>query len=90
MSYQYFRRRHPEWPKRLGDAMGRQVELRNEITTRGGDVFKAGTLMEITSTHRGKLALQKVGAKSLMERGTYIRQVWLSDVRLLPATGGRG
>lgn len=89
MSYRYFRRRNPDWPERLGDVMWRHVELKKEIQTRGGDVFKAGTLMVIQSTHRGKLSLQLAGTTDLMKRGTYIRQVWLSDVRLMPETVGR-
>ncbi len=86
MSYRYFRSKHRNWPARLGEVLGRKVELRKEIQTRGGEVFRAGTVMVVDSTHRGKLTLHVDGMQpDYGKRGVMIRQVWLSDVKLLPA-----
>lgn len=78
MSYRYWQKLHPEWPKRLGDVLGGFVRLIRTIETRGGEVFRKGTVMKVTSTHRGKLTLEM---KS--DRLRWIRQVFTGDVELV-------
>lgn len=55
--YDYFRKRHPEWPKYLRDAVGRCVRLKYEMETRGGTKFEEGEVLSIYQTWRGKLSL---------------------------------
>lgn len=57
MDYKYFRRRNPEWPKRMSDAVGRRVRLKCDTVTRGGTEFHEGEELFITSTWRGHLSL---------------------------------
>jgi hypothetical protein len=47
----------PNRPKLYRDMVGRRVRLIREITTRGGNVFPAGTEMKVYSTWRGALNL---------------------------------
>lgn len=83
MSYRYFRKAHQNWPKLLGDAVGRFVRLKKDIETRGGMKFPRGRVMEIVSVYRGKLMLRWWKNSSMV-----IRQVWLSDVSLMRARKG--
>ena len=78
MSYRYWQKLHPEWPKRLGDVNGGVVQLIRSIETRGGETFRKGTIMNVTSIHRGKLTLEM---KSKASR--WIRQVLPADVQIL-------
>jgi len=81
--YSLFRKKYPNWPKKLREAMGRKVSLVRNIETIGGEKFEAGLVMSIESVHRGALSLRTVGVP-YGASGSWIRKVALRDVRLLP------
>lgn len=78
MSYRYWQKKNPEWPKKISEAKGRKVRLVTQLQTKGGEVFSEGLVMTIESTYRGRLMLRHL----IDERGV-IRKVDLSDVKLL-------
>lgn len=78
MSYRYWQKKHPEWPKKIREANGRKVQLVTQLQTKGGEVFSEGLVMRIGSTYRGRLMLQH-----LTDERAVIRKVELFDVKLL-------
>lgn len=40
------------------DVVGKRARLLHDITTRGGTTFKAGTILDVCSTHQGKFHLR--------------------------------
>lgn len=79
MSYRYWQKKHPDWPKKISEANGRKVQLIKQLETKGGDVFSEGLVMTIESTYRGRLML-----RHLTDQRAVIRKVDLFDVKLLP------
>lgn len=65
------------WPKLKRDWKGRRVKLLRTVSNRGGQVFRAGRVMEVQGFYRG-LAL-----KGLRSR-TIITRVPVKWVELLP------
>ena len=66
----------------LRELKGRRVVLAKEIMNRGGDVFPAGTIMEINDKWKG-WGLQEVGSRR------YIRCVDEESFSILPISDGR-
>lgn len=83
MSYVYYQKTHPEWPKKLRDALHRKVEVKRALQTKSGNKFQVGLVMTIESVHRGFVTLRTHGVP-YGAPGSWIRRVHLSDVRLLP------
>ena len=79
MSYRYFQKKNPSWPKRIREAVGKKVRLKQQIETRGGEVFSEGLLMRITHTYRGGFTLEH-----LADRRGVIRRVPPSDLEIVP------
>ena len=79
MSYRYWLKTHPTWPKKLGDLEGKKVRLVRQIETRGGEVFSEGLVMRVESVWRGSLMLQH-----LTDSRAIIRRVPLRDVNPIP------
>jgi hypothetical protein len=77
MLYRYWLQRHPNWPAKLRDLDGQQVRLVREIKTRGGDVYRQGDVMTVSSTYRGRLVLRKSPDGPICIRGVYLRDVEL-------------
>ena len=86
-TYREFQRKYKHWPKLMADLVGRHVYMKREITTRGGDTFGVGTIMEVSSVSRGMLHLYEVGDVRPVNLKRGIRQVWKTDVGLLPEKG---
>lgn len=82
MSYQNFRKSHPEWPKKMNDLIGRKVKLLREHSNRGGDIFEKGETMDVSYVTHGNINLKRLKKSN----GTYdgIRGVRCRDVELLP------
>lgn len=78
MSYRYWQKKHPEWPKKIADVKGRTVRLLCNLETRGGQTFSEGLLMRVDGVYRGRLYLCH-----LTDPRAVIRQVDVSDVKLL-------
>lgn len=76
MSYRERRKNNPDWPKRLGDWVGRNVTLTMQIRSNGGTVMEAGSTARVASTTCGKLHLRQPGI-------AYISAVDLSSVDLI-------
>lgn len=57
MLYKYFQKDNPAWPKKLRDVVGRRVRLKNDMKTKGGRLFPAGTEMFVVHAYRGGLSL---------------------------------
>lgn len=53
------------------DYVGRIVVLQRDVTTKGGTTYKAGTRMNVSSTHRGKFELELVTptGKTMIKNG---------------------
>jgi hypothetical protein len=79
MSYRYFQKKNPSWPKKIGDVVGKKVRLKRQIETRGGEVFSEGLIMRAAHTHRGGFTLEH-----LTDSRATIRQVPPSDLEIVP------
>ena len=79
MSYRYFQKKNPSWPKKIKDAVGKKVRLKRQIQTNGGEVFSEGLLMRTAHTHRGTFTLEH-----LTDNRAVIRQVPPSDLEIVP------
>ena len=80
MEYRDFQRKHPEWPKRLGDVDGRHARMRFETENGRGVIFLKGDEVEIRGSYRGQLELRR-GSDT-------ITRVGLGMVELLPKGEG--
>ena len=80
MSYRYWQKSHPTWPKKIGDVKGRQVRLLHQLQTKGGEIFSEGLVMMVDGVYRGRLFL-----RHLTDERAVIRKVDVFDVELLPA-----
>jgi len=56
-TYQAFQCKHLDWPKRMKDLEKRLVILLQDLRNRGGEEMPKGSIMRISSTHRGRLRL---------------------------------
>ena len=61
------------------DLVGKRVRLVRELKNFGGEVFYVGTVMQVTSTHRGRYALQ-----DLVAERRNVRQVARYKFEVLP------
>lgn len=72
----------------LAELHGRHVRLKRELTSGGGSIFGAGTIMEITGKWKG-LELRQVSKCSVCGCGQkrYLHRVDYHLVELLPIEG---
>jgi hypothetical protein len=78
MSYRYWQKSHPTWPKKIGDVKGRKVRLLHQLETKGGEIFSEGLVMRVGHVYRGRLVLEH-----LTDNRAVIRKVDPFDVELL-------
>lgn len=80
MEYKHFQKLHPEWPKLAREVVGRKVRTKHKLETRGGKVFRKGSVLIIFRSWRGRLGLMN-GRKWPNARS--ITRIHPSEVELL-------
>lgn len=56
-SYDLHCKKNPNWPKLIREVVGRRVQLKWQIETRGGVVFEKGEILKVCHVHKGKFVL---------------------------------
>lgn len=73
-------------PRLQRDWMGKRVTLIRDVTTTGGDHFKAGELCEVVGVHRGKVEVWAIPHERLPSGGIRsVRGLRFADLQLVAA-----